>query len=60
MQSPEYKKVRTLGKGNFGKALLVESSPDYQLHVLKSIDISKMETEGKRKALAEAGILEKL
>jgi hypothetical protein len=38
----KYKKIKEIGKGNYGKALLVQSLKDNNLYVIKIIDISNI------------------
>jgi NIMA (never in mitosis gene a)-related kinase len=53
----EYRQIRLLGQGAFGKCYLVESKNDNSKWVLKQIDIHSMSEEEKKEALKEAKIL---
>ena len=39
----KYRKVKVIGKGSFGYALLVQSVSDKKLYVMKIIDVSRMD-----------------
>ena len=55
-----YHKIKILGKGSFGKAILVEWESDNSLAVIKQIDLSEMNKEEEIEALQEAKIMEPL
>lgn len=55
-----YKKLKLLGEGSFGKAFLVECESDKSKAVIKQMDIGKMSEEERRDTLLEAKILERL
>lgn len=55
-----YHKQKILGKGSFGKAILVECESDGSLAVIKQIDLSEMTKEEETEALVEAKIMETL
>lgn len=55
----EYTKVREIGSGSFGKAILVKDSEN-RLHVLKAIDISRMDSKERRDAVNEVRVLSSL
>lgn len=38
-----YRKLKVIGKGSFGFAVLVQSVSDRQTYVMKIIDVSKMD-----------------
>lgn len=38
-----YRKLKVIGKGSFGFAVLVQSVDDRQTYVMKIIDVSKMD-----------------
>jgi len=59
-QPESYKKIKVLGKGSFGKALLVSAESDNSLCVIKKIDIAKLSDEEKKETIKEAKILEVL
>jgi NIMA (never in mitosis gene a)-related kinase len=54
----EYKYIKLLGEGAFGKAYLAESLKDNSLCVIKQMDIKNMSTEERNATLKEAKILE--
>jgi NIMA (never in mitosis gene a)-related kinase len=39
----KYRKLKVIGKGSFGYAVLVQSVADRQTYVMKIIDVSKMD-----------------
>lgn len=47
----KYKKVKVIGKGNFGHAILVQSIIDHKYYVIKTIDVSQMDKKQKEEAL---------
>ncbi|XP_044213900.1 interferon-induced very large GTPase 1-like isoform X1 [Thunnus albacares] len=53
----KYEKVRKIGKGAFGKAILVRSKEDGHQYVIKEIDISGMSPEERQKAQKEVEVL---
>ncbi len=55
-----YVKIKTIGKGNYGKATLCKSILDNELYVLKSIKISKMTEEQISSAQMEVELLKNL
>lgn len=55
-----YHKKEILGKGSFGKAILVECESDSSYAVIKQIDLSGMSKEEEQEALFEAKIMEPL
>lgn len=55
-----YHKKEILGKGSFGKAILVECDSDGTLAVIKQIDLSQMSKDEENEALLEAKIMEPL
>ena len=52
--------MKILGKGSFGKAILVECESDGSLAVIKQIDLTEMNKEEENEALFEAKIMEPL
>ncbi|EGR33731.1 protein kinase domain protein, partial [Ichthyophthirius multifiliis] len=56
----EYKKIKLLGEGSFGKAFLVQRTIDNQNCVIKQINISHMTDQEKQNAYKEARILSQL
>ena len=57
---PFYKKIQTLGKGQYGKAVLVQNTGTNEMLVMKAVDIAEMTAEEKRDSIKEARILEAL
>jgi len=55
-----YKKVKVVGKGSFGYAVLVQHTVDRKLYVMKIIDVSRMERKQKEEALNEVVVLKSL
>ncbi|XP_044215159.1 serine/threonine-protein kinase Nek1-like [Thunnus albacares] len=56
----KYEKVRKIGKGGFGKAILVKSKEDGHQYVIKEIDISGMSPEERQRAQKEVEVLAKM
>jgi NIMA (never in mitosis gene a)-related kinase len=54
-----YTKVREIGSGSFGKAILVKDAENRQ-YVLKAIDISRMDSKERRDAVNEVRVLSSL
>ena len=52
-----YEKIKSIGKGNYGKAVLCKNRKDNLLYVLKSIDISEMSEDQINSALFEVELL---
>ena len=52
-----YKKLKKLGEGAFGKAFLVKCASNGALAVIKQINLASMEHSEKQKAYQEAQIL---
>ncbi|KAH0572066.1 Kinase, NEK [Spironucleus salmonicida] len=55
-----YKEIKTLGKGSFGRAALVQELSTKKQFVMKIIQISAMKPQEREEALQESKILEKL
>ena len=55
-----YAKIRTIGKGSYGYAVLVREKSTGKLFVMKVIDVSKMERQQKEDALNEIHVLRAL
>ena len=53
----KYRKVKVVGKGSFGHAVLVQSVADRKLYIMKIIDVSRMERKQKEEALNEVHVL---
>ncbi|CAK6984292.1 serine/threonine-protein kinase Nek1-like, partial [Scomber scombrus] len=53
----KYEQVKVIGKGGFGKAILVKSKKDGHQYVIKQINISDMSTEETQKAQQEVEVL---
>ncbi|XP_067451525.1 interferon-induced very large GTPase 1-like [Thunnus thynnus] len=56
----KYEKVKEIGKGGFGKAILVKSKEDGHQYVIKEIGISRMSPEERQKAQKEVEVLAKM
>lgn len=55
-----YAKIRTIGKGSYGYAVLVKEKSSGQLYVMKVIDVAKMDRQQKEDALNEIHVLRAL
>jgi NIMA (never in mitosis gene a)-related kinase len=54
----KYRKIKVVGKGSFGHAVLVQTANDPNKHyIMKIIDVSKMERKQKEEALNEVHVL---
>ncbi|KAF4799519.1 NIMA related kinase 1 [Turdus rufiventris] len=53
----KYIKVRKIGEGSFGKAILVKSKEDGQQYVIKEINISKMSNKEREESRREVAVL---
>eukprot|EP01135_Chromosphaera_perkinsii_P000738 Nk52_evm26s151 gene=Nk52_evmTU26s151 len=53
----EYCRIKCIGQGSFGKALLVRHKRDNKLYVVKEINISKLDRKGRMEALNEVKVL---
>ena len=53
----KYRKLKVIGKGSFGYAVLVQSVADRKAYVMKIIDVSKMDRKQKEDALNEVHVL---
>ena len=56
----KYRKVKIVGKGSFGYAMLVQAVSDRKLYVMKVIDVSRMDRKQKEEALNEVHVLKSL
>ena len=56
----KYIQANVIGKGSFGKALLVRSKDDQKLYVIKEINISEMGAKEQREAKNEVKVLSTL
>lgn len=56
----KYRKVKIVGKGSFGHALLVQCITDRKLYIMKIIDVSRMERKQKEEALNEVHVLKSM
>lgn len=57
----KYKKIKIVGKGSFGHAVLVHSADDKKkLYIMKIIDISKMDKKQREEALNEVQVLKNM
>jgi len=52
-----YRKIKVIGKGNFGHAILAINVKDRKNYILKLIDVSKMDRKQKEEALNEVHVL---
>ena len=59
-ETETYKRLKVLGEGSYGKALLCESLIDGSLCVIKELDLNFMSESEKRDTIKEAKILEAL
>ncbi len=53
-------KVKVVGKGNFGHAVLVQSIADRKFYIMKIIDVSKMDKKQKEEAVVEVHVLKSM
>ncbi len=53
----KYRKVKIVGKGNFGHAVLVQSVHDRKLYIMKIIDVTRMDRKQKDDAINEVHVL---
>ncbi|XP_051472430.1 serine/threonine-protein kinase Nek1 isoform X18 [Apus apus] len=53
----KYIKVRKIGEGSFGKAILVKAKEDDQQYVIKEINISKMSNKEREESRREVAVL---
>ncbi|KAM7051928.1 serine/threonine-protein kinase Nek1 isoform 6-T7 [Acridotheres tristis] len=53
----KYIKVRKIGEGSFGKAILVKAKEDGQQYVIKEINISKMSNKEREESRREVAVL---
>ena len=53
----KYRKLKVIGKGSFGFAVLVQAIADRQTYVMKIIDVSKMDRKQKEDAINEVTVL---
>jgi NIMA (never in mitosis gene a)-related kinase len=49
----KYQKIKQIGKGNYGKAMLVKDNSNNKFYVLKTIDVSNFNREQLENALYE-------
>jgi serine/threonine protein kinase len=56
----KYRKVKIVGKGSFGYAMLVQAVSDRKLYVMKVIDVSRMDRKQKEEALNEVHVLKSM
>jgi NIMA (never in mitosis gene a)-related kinase len=56
----KYRKVKMVGKGNFGYALLVQNLQNRKFFIMKVIDVSKMDTKQRNDALNEVIVLKEM
>ena len=53
----KYRKIKWIGIGSFGQALLVQSVIDWKYYVMKIINVGNMEKKQKQDALNEVWVL---
>ncbi|XP_019621504.1 PREDICTED: serine/threonine-protein kinase Nek1-like isoform X1 [Branchiostoma belcheri] len=56
----KYQKVKRIGEGSFGKALLVRNKKDGKQYVIKEISITKMSPKERQEARREVTVLSKM
>lgn len=56
----KYRKIKTLGRGSFGAAILVRRVSDHEKFVLKRIDTSRMSAKEKQEVQVEIDVLSHL
>jgi len=60
VEHPQYKRVKLLGEGSYGKAYLVKCLSDDSYCVVKQIDISNMSEKEKKETYNEAKVLKSM
>jgi NIMA (never in mitosis gene a)-related kinase len=55
-----YRRVKVLGRGSYGSAILVRERAGGQQRVIKEIDLSRMPAAAQKEAQSEAGVLRSL
>jgi len=60
VENPQYKRVKLLGEGSYGKAYLVKCLSDESYCVIKQLDISNMGEKEKKETYNEAKVLKSL
>ena len=55
-----YVKIKKIGEGSFGQALLVKGKKDGRQYVIKEIGIAKMDKRGKEEARKEVKVLSQM
>ena len=58
--SADYERIRTVGKGSFGSAILYSRKADKQLVILKEINLFELSSSDRKLALNEVALLSKL
>ncbi|KAG7277517.1 hypothetical protein CRUP_030679, partial [Coryphaenoides rupestris] len=53
----KYEKVKKIGEGSFGKAILVRSKQDGHQYVIKEIGISRMSSRERHESRKEVAVL---
>jgi len=56
----KYKRIKIIGKGNFGHAVLVQSTVDHKYYIMKIIDVTKMDHKQKEEAVTEVQVLKEM
>ena len=60
VEHPQYKRVKLLGEGSYGKAYLVKCLSDDSYCVVKQLDISNMSEKEKKETYNEAKVLKSM
>lgn len=55
-----YSKIKKIGEGSFGQALLVKRKKDGRQFVIKEINVSKMDRKGREEARREVKVLSQM
>ncbi len=55
-----YSRIRKIGEGSFGQALLVRGKDDGRHYVIKEIGVSKMDKRGRQEARKEVKLLSQM
>lgn len=55
-----YKKIKKIGKGNFGYVVLVQSINDHKYYAMKIINVTKMDYKQKEEAVTEVQVLKEM
>lgn len=55
-----YSRIKKIGEGSFGQALLVKRKKDGRQYVIKEINVSKMDRKGREEARKEVKVLSQM